>query len=1005
MTLQYLDGADPPRGLVRPLVDGFAYYDDFFAEIETLTAGDRVYIMNWYMDPAFYRQATLGQTREQAGDAGLLAFKLLGLHHAGVDVRVLVWMNTNFFRPAYPPVLQRQLVNTIPFHPQQLATAATVHHWRALGRAAVGPGQPSLADRIVVNTLDAPTGGCHAKFALVLRQQGAGYEGIGYTGGLDFGAGRYGAPRHEGDGDGWHDVQARVEGPEIVSDLADFYVQMWNENVARLGDDLAAGRRSTIRIAPDLLGEGQPEYTFPCVPDGAGPIDRAAIDLVSSTSTWPHRVQSLRTVPNIIPWPILGEREISWAPDGVFEFRDALQHAIGQAQHYVYIEDQAMESLEIFDWLLDALQDNDELHVVCVTGARDPADPPTKHIDRTLLAWWFHNRLDDGQRRRFHYFGVNDYVVHSKVFLIDDVVAFVGSAGMFTRSLTHELEHAVAFVADDADSEVRNLRVKLWAELFDVEPEQFELAFPTIGDALDGFDPSEVDETDPLTLPCHAVVAEQSTNFGFDVLMPVIVDGVLQEGTLSSDEIDDVLESVGVKPAEVTVVSHHGFETRALNWTPVRAAVVVYTRPVEVTDDDGTTRTVQRKQVAGPVPRASDAAFPSPDPEVTASSITDERLFTSVFAFYDPDAPPVTFVQDFAEAGLMIECTGGSNTGEVRPILTHVGTTITFEPFTDPPDGEFDYQLLRPYVAPIDLGEYASAPAYEDDASSLVADAAVHLLTHEIPFISLFNPTQITRRSIPMPITSRVGINEIVTFMILAAPTETITWECNELDAQPTSGTDSTFAIQFTNPGPKVVRGLHVLPDGPPITYEYRLWVMENSGADWVALFQPSRSLDDLAEPFRTRVTAFLAALTQAGVPYEILTTRRPKQRAYLMAWAYRIARQDLDPIEVESRLDDVPINWVHRGADGEPDPAASKAAAEEMVVAYDIGSTGASEKSRHIGGTAIDVRIDIANPREVAMKNGTTLLVDSEERLTRVGESYRIRRLRESNHWSLSGH
>jgi phosphatidylserine/phosphatidylglycerophosphate/cardiolipin synthase-like enzyme len=1006
VSLSYLKDADPPRGKVTPLIDGLAFFNDFFKKIETLTAGDRVYIMNWYMQPDFYRLKTVGQSLEKATKASPLFRELQTLVDKGVDVRVLLWMNTNFFRPSYPPGFQRQLVRTVHFPSQQLYTAATVHHWRAQARLEAGPGQASLADAILVNTLDAPTGGCHAKFSLVLRQDGTGYEGIGYTGGLDFGHGRYGAPRHENDR--WHDVQARVEGPEIVSDLVDFYVDMWNENIARLHDDLLHDRRATIRIAPDLLGEGQkgqPEYTFPCVPTKATKIVRAKIDLVSSASTWPHRVQSLRTIPHMIPWPFLGEDPIEFAPNGAFEFRDTLQHAIAQATEYIYIEDQGMESLDIFDWILDAMRNNDALHVVCVTGARDPADPPTKHLDRTLLAWWFYGRLNDDQRKRFHFVGITDYVVHSKVFLIDDEVAFIGSAGMFTRSLTQDLEHAVAFVADDADTAVRDFRIALWAELFDVEPPEFKNRFPTIEDALAAMDHSKVDNETELTFPCYAENTGQSTNFVYDTLLPVTVDGVLQQAPVSASDEKDALKRAGAHPL-ATIVAKFGFHARGLDWLPLKIIVVVYVEPVKVTANDGSPYEVLQKKIVGPFRRSAFTPFPPTASVFGPASVTDDRLRTGIPPFtVHEDAKPISFVQNLADEQLMIECVGGANISKVRRILTHVDNTITFEPFTDPLESDFEYRLVRPCVVPIDLESYFFAPGYKDDPHSFPSDLAVHMLTHELPFTSLFDPSQITSRSIPMPITGRIAINQLAPIVVFAAPTETITWQCDEPDAQPTSGSGGTFEVRFATSGPKLIQARHVLSDGPPITYDYRFDVIENSGMAWVERFPGSVSLDDLVEPFRSRVSEFLAALTAAGLPYKIFQTWRPKQRAYLMAWSYRIARQNRDPREIDTFLDDVPISWVHYDADGDPDLAASKLAAEAMVAQYGIGPSGASENSRHVGGTAIDLRVDISTPKVVAMKSGTHLLIDSEARLTRVGRSYNIRRLGESNHWSLSGH
>ena len=67
------------------------------------------------------------------------------------------------------------------------------------------------------------------------------------------------------------------------------------------------------------------------------------------------------------------------------------------------------------------------------------------------------------------------------------------------------------------------------------------------------------------------------------------------------------------------------------------------------------------------------------------------------------------------------------------------------------------------------------------------------------------------------------------------------------------------------------------------------------SGADWTARYPGSSSLTDLRFPFRGYVEAFTAALRSAKVRVTIAATFRPKQRAYLMHWSWRIANMKAD--------------------------------------------------------------------------------------------------------------
>ena len=186
---------------------------------------------------------------------------------------------------------------------------------------------------------------------------------------------------------------------------------------------------------------------------------------------------------------------------------------------------------------------------------------------------------------------------------------------------------------------------------------------------------------------------------------------------------------------------------------------------------------------------------------------------------------------------------------------------------------------------------------------------------------------------------------------------------------------------------------------------------MPLSGPSWVAQFPTSRSLEDLAEPFRDKARAFLAAVQQAQASVSIADTLRPPQRAYLMHYAFAVARSSQDPATVPA-MAGVDIEWVHPDADGNPDPDASKAAAEQMVQGSGIVYSPALT-SRHTQGLAIDMNITWQNDLTIANADGSSVTITSEPRtgagnadLHQVGSTYGlIKLLSDAPHWSSDGH
>lgn len=173
--------------------------------------------------------------------------------------------------------------------------------------------------------------------------------------------------------------------------------------------------------------------------------------------------------------------ELAWsAPAGLVEpgaserILHAYEHAIGHAREYVYIENQYFTSPRIVRALQQALAREPELEVILALNV---------HMDVPTYDSWQAERLDDlgrhhervgvfamwspGPRRRM----VRQLYLHSKVGIVDDAWATVGSANLDSISL-HEAEEFLVPAPQNVelnailrDKEwVTELRRRLWAE-------------------------------------------------------------------------------------------------------------------------------------------------------------------------------------------------------------------------------------------------------------------------------------------------------------------------------------------------------------------------------------------------------------------------------------------------------------------------------------------------------------------------------------------------------------
>ena len=184
----------------------------------------------------------------------------------------------------------------------------------------------------------------------------------------------------------------------------------------------------------------------------------------------------------------------------------------------------------------------------------------------------------------------------------------------------------------------------------------------------------------------------------------------------------------------------------------------------------------------------------------------------------------------------------------------------------------------------------------------------------------------------------------------------------------------------------------------------------ELSGIVWVDRFPTSNETSTLVEDFRDSCDDFIGALEDAGAIVKINATLRPPERAYLMHWSFVLNNGEVEPDDVPPH-DGVDIEWMHRKANGQPDFAASRAAAAAMVHGYGIVHRPALT-SLHIFGKAIDMTISWDGTLQVKPKNKPRKSISSQPRsglnhdLWAVGATYGVLKLpSDPPHWSSTGH
>ncbi len=426
-----------------PFVDGAAYLPALSDLLASAGRGDTVSIVGLELDP---RLDLHGRNLDDEG-YDPLGPRLARMAADGVDVRI--------------QLASRVWASSVPgtFFGGFRVTAEHAAQLRELRPDPDSP--PPLAGRVLLDHSGALIGSNHQK-AVVARIDG---ELTALVGGIDLVLNRFDAVPHdtltlEGRRWGWHDVAVRVRGRAAE--------QVWRALDLRWREAAALPRKHWRRHTAQL-SLLNPD---PAVPPPGPPAPARVAPGVPGTAVRVLRSAHVRRIESLLPWR---RQEWSVQPrDGYREVFETFAAAFAAARRYIYLEDQYLEELlggssayELFPALRDAAERGVKV-ILLGSGTRDPEDPGfyTGPINRRLNVDIRHKLVDllpVDRRANVAVYRVENLTVHAKLVLVDDVFASIGSANLFSRSMTGTDSELCAAIVTTTDV-VRDLRAAVWAE-------------------------------------------------------------------------------------------------------------------------------------------------------------------------------------------------------------------------------------------------------------------------------------------------------------------------------------------------------------------------------------------------------------------------------------------------------------------------------------------------------------------------------------------------------------
>jgi len=431
---------------VTPLVDGIDFLRHLHEAIaRTGKPGDLIHLLAWRFDPTLDLLGRPPESPKHEPLGALLAAKAA----AGVDVR-LILDGSRLFSNFPPPGLT--FLPRIAGHRDNALAANALRRLQVPGHIS-----PPLSGRVLIDWSGAFFGSHHQKATLVATASDA----VAFVGGIDFWGNRLDRAPHDrlrdanGKRSGWHDLGVMMRG-EAVDEVWANFASRWHEAVTLPQNTYFWVRRgSGVGREPFIRAEGEPAPL---------PFRRA----------WPSR-QAVQVLRSRFPRKIHRLRGRMWTyppHGGIHEIFQTMTRAIGQASRYIYVEDQFLgdnpfrhEAFSLFPHLRDAAGRGVKL-ILVTSGKTRPDRSSSDDVNTKInndVKRYVLDQLPPWDHVNIAVYRVASLTVHSKVVLIDDVFAMIGSANLQSRSMDgQDFELSVGVV--DTGTWVRDLRVRLWAE-------------------------------------------------------------------------------------------------------------------------------------------------------------------------------------------------------------------------------------------------------------------------------------------------------------------------------------------------------------------------------------------------------------------------------------------------------------------------------------------------------------------------------------------------------------
>jgi phosphatidylserine/phosphatidylglycerophosphate/cardiolipin synthase-like enzyme len=400
---------------VTALVGGPETFAAMARAIESANSSDHyIYLLNWWAE----LDVVLAPGRAAVGGAASTSVidYLTNAVTLGVQVRAMFWDGVG---------------------KQNTSEVALVN---ALDNAAIaGANGAAVLDN---NTLNL---GSHHQKLLIVRGEN---QLIGFCGGVDLNTDRVSAIVRQA-GSPMHDVHCQIEGPAAF-DLLLIFLDRWDDHPKSVSLNTTKG---TLRGESEII---------------PGPKGN-------------HFVQMGRTYGNGSAHAGItnrfGTHRYHFAPTGETTARSMIHHAILQAHRFIYIEDQYLVDMDTSNLLLAMLPSI--LRLVILIPHPSISDHP--HI--WTMCGRFVRNLGTDPKISICYLkpagaaatpaslaaNLPGTYVHSKIWVIDDKFAIIGSANCGMRSYTHDSE-VVAGIFDESRDDIctvhfaHDLRMRLWAQ-------------------------------------------------------------------------------------------------------------------------------------------------------------------------------------------------------------------------------------------------------------------------------------------------------------------------------------------------------------------------------------------------------------------------------------------------------------------------------------------------------------------------------------------------------------